>query len=145
MTSRSADTLRSRYVAQAASDLEDNRRRQRELAEKMKMLEQEEALLVDILNLAERYEGSSAPPEQAREEPAAARAEERSRPASGRTPARGETRTGTPAGKSAAKGKSRQPLLGDLLLRLLGGRTCRRSRPASDGHHSAPDARPSSP
>ncbi|MEB3961021.1 hypothetical protein OKJ48_12310, partial [Streptomyces kunmingensis] len=59
MTSPSAATLRSRYVVQAASDLEENRRRQQELAEKVKMLQQEEALLVDIMNLAERYEGES--------------------------------------------------------------------------------------
>ncbi|MFD8565706.1 hypothetical protein [Streptomyces sp. NPDC059639] len=89
MTSPSADTLRSRYVEQAASDLEDNRRRQQELTEKIKMLEQEEALLVDIMNLAERYEGAEPPSPRPGQQPA------------------------------PAKGKSAQPLLGDLLAELL--------------------------
>ncbi|MEU6840415.1 hypothetical protein ABZ930_00905 [Streptomyces sp. NPDC046716] len=89
MTTPSADTLRSRYVEQAASDLEDNRRRQQQLTEKIKMLEQEEALLVDIMNLAERHEGAKAPA-----------------PRPGRKP-------------SPAKEKTAQPLLGDLLAELL--------------------------
>ncbi|MFD6620144.1 hypothetical protein ACFWFB_33425 [Streptomyces albidoflavus] len=91
MTSQSADTLRSRYVAQAASDLEENRRRQQELAEKVRMLEQEEALLIDIIGLAER----SPLPQQAQGEPAAATAE------------------------PAARGEARRPLLGTLLMGLL--------------------------
>lgn len=62
MPSQSAATLRSRYVEQAASDLEQNRRRQQELSEKIKMLQQEESLLVDILNLAKRFERSSDAP-----------------------------------------------------------------------------------
>ena len=74
MSSQSAATLRARYVEQAASDLRENRRRQEELAEKIKMLQQEEALLRDILTLAERFEGSSYPglplPRQIRDEPA---------------------------------------------------------------------------
>lgn len=122
MTSQSAATLRSRYVVQAASDLEENRRRQQELAEKIKMLEQEEALLVDILTLAERYEGSSDPsplPEQAQGEPVIARTKPAPEAAAGVTPTRRATRTGVTA-KSAAKGKSRQPLLGDVLMDLLG-------------------------
>ncbi|MER5949467.1 hypothetical protein ABT127_25780 [Streptomyces sp. NPDC001904] len=89
MTSPSADTLRSRYVEQAASDLEDNRRRQQELTEKIRMLEQEEALLVDIMQLAERHEGAEPPS-----------------PSPARTPA-------------PAKEKAAQPLLGDLLAGLL--------------------------
>ncbi|MGW3496314.1 hypothetical protein [Streptomyces sp. NPDC001020] len=132
MTSQSAATLRSRYVEQAGSDLEENRRRQRELAEKIKMLEQEEALLVDILALAERYEGSvdvSPLPEQAQEEPVPARAKSGVRSASAEAPARraarstagrtGATTTGATTAKAAAKGRSRKPLLGDLLLNLL--------------------------
>ncbi|MEV7238827.1 hypothetical protein AB0N06_34440 [Streptomyces sp. NPDC051020] len=114
MTSQSAAMLRSRYVAQAASDLEENRRRQLEMAEKLKMLKQEEELLVDILNLAERYEGlseSSPLPEQAQAEPELTRTKPR-RAAASPTPARR-------AGKAPAKGKARQPLLGDLLLTLL--------------------------
>ncbi|MGW1468223.1 hypothetical protein ACWCPT_28205 [Streptomyces sp. NPDC002308] len=121
MTSQSAATLRSRYVEQAASDLEQNRRRQQELTEKIAMLKQEESLLVDILNLAERYEGfadASRLPEQAQDEPAAARTKRSSTPS--RRSASGST---TPAGttaKSDAKGKSRRPLLGELLTELLG-------------------------
>ncbi|MFE4593128.1 hypothetical protein [Streptomyces laurentii] len=93
MTRQSAATLRARLVDQAASDLEENRRRQRELTEKIKLLKQEEAILVDILRLAEKYEGlaeASPRSEQAPEEPA------------------------------PPKETSRQPLLGDLLLSLLG-------------------------
>ncbi|MEU9044895.1 MULTISPECIES: hypothetical protein [unclassified Kitasatospora] len=100
MTSQSAATRRSRYVLQAASDLEDNRRRQRELAEEIKRLEQEEALLEELLTLAERYEGLSEPsplPEQAQSEPVLAGARPR--------------------------GKTRQPLLTELLLDLLRGHT----------------------
>lgn len=125
MTSQAAATLRSRLVVQAASDLEENRRRQQELAEKIKMLEQEEALLVDILNLAERYEGVSEPsplPEQAQEEPVLAGAKSRQTSVSAPvgTPSRRAARTRTTT-RAAAKGKSRQPLLGDLLMSLLGG------------------------
>ncbi|WP_225823958.1 hypothetical protein [Streptomyces naphthomycinicus] len=98
MTSRSAASLRARYVEQAVSDLADNRRRQRELAEKLKMLKQEEALLTDILTLAERHEeaGSSRLPEQARPRPA------------------------TPRSEAAATDEPRRLLLGELLIELLG-------------------------
>ncbi|WP_174864573.1 hypothetical protein [Streptomyces spinoverrucosus] len=123
MTSQSAATLRSRYVAQAAADLEENRRRQQELMEKIRMLKQEEALLADIINLAERYEGFSDVsrlPEQLQEEPVV----EKAKRAPAETASRRSTaaRT-TPAAKTAqagAKGKSQQPLLGDLLTDLLG-------------------------
>lgn len=125
MTSQSAATLRSRYVVQAASDLEENRRRQRELAERIKLLEQEEALLVDILALAERYESdddTSPLPEQAQEEPVLTRSS--SREGSAHTPTRTSRTARTRASdKAAAKGKSRRPLLGDLLLELLSGHT----------------------
>lgn len=130
MTSQSAATLRSRYVEQAASDLEENRRRQRELTEKLTVLKQEEALLVDILTLAERYEGlsdASRLPEQAQGEPPAGQEE---KGVSGAVPApSGGTsrrrsgaaarRTVTGTARSDAKGKSRQPLLGDILMDLL--------------------------
>ncbi|WP_399895824.1 hypothetical protein ACGH7X_40175 [Streptomyces sp. BBFR51] len=128
MTSQSAATLRSRYVEQAASDLEENRRLQQELAEKIKMLKQEETLLSDIMQLAERYEGSSDPsrlPEQAQDEPALTQtrrsAQGTSAPAKA-APQRPASAKGAPAkatAKTAAKGKSRQPLLGDLLMDLL--------------------------
>ncbi|MFJ5036256.1 hypothetical protein ACIQB5_51970 [Streptomyces sp. NPDC088560] len=126
MTSQSAATLRSRYVEQAASDLEENHRRQRELAERIAVLKQEEALLADILKLAEQYEGfadSSRLPEQLQEEPVVGGAEQ----AIGGPRSRRSARTGTaPARTTAeagAKGKSRRPLLGDLLVDLLGNST----------------------
>ncbi|MER5362580.1 hypothetical protein [Streptomyces sp. NPDC002785] len=125
MTSQSAATLRSRYVEQVASDLEENHRRQQELTEKIAVLKQEEALLADILNLAERYEGfadASRLPEQAQDEPAVSKAKRRSE--TGATTRRSTPSKTTPAGttaKSGAKGKSRQPLLGDLLMDLLAG------------------------
>ncbi|WLW57283.1 hypothetical protein [Streptomyces sp. YU58] len=123
MTSQSAATLRSRYVAQAASDLEENRRRQQELAERISVLKQEEALLADILNLAERYEGfadASRLPEQSQDEPVVAKTKKASTGASSR---RSTSAKSAPTGRTAkagAKGKSRQPLLGDLLAELLG-------------------------
>ncbi|MFD7694147.1 hypothetical protein [Streptomyces sp. NPDC059805] len=98
MTSQSTGTLRSRLVDQAASDLEDNRRRQRELTEQLTVLRQEEALLTDILKLAQRYEGFADPsrlPEQSQDEPVAART------------------------KRTSAAAERRPLLGDLLLELL--------------------------
>ncbi|MFE2632265.1 hypothetical protein ACFXDP_30710 [Streptomyces sp. NPDC059374] len=98
MTSQSTGTLRSRLVDQAASDLEDNRRRQRELTEQLTVLRQEEALLTDILKLAQRYKGFADPsrlPEQSQDEPVAART------------------------KRTSAAAERRPLLGDLLLELL--------------------------
>ncbi|MEB3962345.1 hypothetical protein OKJ48_19115, partial [Streptomyces kunmingensis] len=112
MTRQSAATLRSRYAEQAASDLAENRRRQRELGAKLRMLQQEEALLADIMELAERADLPQDPPplpEQAQDEPVLARPASRSRPG---------TRTRTPA-KAASGGESRQPLLGTLLMGLL--------------------------
>ncbi|MFJ9443219.1 hypothetical protein ACIRRH_15315 [Kitasatospora sp. NPDC101235] len=117
MTRHPASTLRSRYVEQAASDLEKNHQRQRELAEELRVLKQEEALLADILSLAERYEGptdQALPPEQPRDESPA--------------PAARTTRTGTT--KTGAKAASHRPLLGDLLVELLGRHD--EPRPAKD-------------
>lgn len=62
MTSQTAASLRSRYAVQAASDLAGNRRRQQELADELTKLRQEEALLVDILSVAERYGDTAAAP-----------------------------------------------------------------------------------
>lgn len=121
MTSQSTATLRSRYVEQAASDLEENRRRQQELEDKLRVLKQEEALLADILNLAERYEGfadASRLPEQMQDEPAVAKAKPASATTSRRA-ASGRTAPKPRAAKAGAKAKSRQPLLGDLLADLL--------------------------
>lgn len=131
MTSQSAATLRSRYVEQAASDLEENRRRQRELTEKLTVLQQEEALLMDILSLAERYEGLS----DASRLPDATQSESvpgQGRHVSGTVPlAPGETpgrasaaavrRKAMGATRSGAEEKSRHPLLGDILMDLLRG------------------------
>ncbi|MFE9252499.1 BlaI/MecI/CopY family transcriptional regulator [Streptomyces sp. NPDC007088] len=126
MTSQSTSTLRSRYVEQAASDLEENRRRQQELADTLEVLKQEEALLSDIMRLAERYEGPSdpsRPPESAQEKPAPVQAGRGAGNTSRKGPAAGATAKNAVRGKSraktAAKGKSRQPLLGDVLLDLL--------------------------
>lgn len=128
VTSQSASTLRSRYVAQAASDLEENRQQQRELAERITVLKQEEALLSDILNLAERYEGfadASRLPEQLQDKPVAAKAKQAPAGVAARrsTSAKTTSAKTTPASQTAkagAKGKSRRPLLGDLLADLLG-------------------------
>ncbi|MFI6488849.1 hypothetical protein [Streptomyces sp. NPDC050564] len=123
MTSRSAATLRSRYVAQAASDLEENRRRQQELAERITVLKQEEALLADILTLAERYEGfadASRLPEQLQDEPVVAKAKKAPAKAASRRPAAVRTPAADKTAKAGAKGKSRRPLLGELLADLLG-------------------------
>ena len=120
MPSQSAATLRLRYIEQAASDLEENRRRQQELAEQIKMLKQEEALLVDILALAERHEASSDTPplpEQAQEEPTLAPARPTSESAA--TGVRSGKRT-LKTRETLAKEKSRRPLLGNLLVDLLG-------------------------
>ncbi|MER7850551.1 hypothetical protein ABTZ03_42230 [Kitasatospora sp. NPDC096077] len=122
MTSQSAATLRSRYAVQAASDLEENRHRQQELAEKLKMLQEEEALLVDIIALAEQHHGSAKPsplPEQAQGEPAPVRGERRGK--SGVATAVPRSRRTGSKEKTAAKGRSQRPLLGDLLLELLAG------------------------
>ncbi|MFF0739664.1 hypothetical protein ACFYVL_04610 [Streptomyces sp. NPDC004111] len=115
MSSQSAAKLRSRYVEQVASELEGNRRRQEELAKKMELLQQEEALLTDILDLAARYEGfadASRLPEQAQDETAvpATKPKPRNKAVSARAGA-----TKAPSAKPA------QPLLGDLLLDLLAG------------------------
>ena len=106
MPSQSTPTLRSRLVEQAASDLEENRRRQRELTERIAVLQQEEALLQDILELAQRYErfgDTSRLPEQLQDESVTPRAQ--------RAPAR-VSRPGNGRGAS-------RPRLGDLLLDLL--------------------------
>jgi hypothetical protein len=101
-------------VEQAASDLQENRRLQQELTERIAVLKQEEALLADILKLAEGHEGSAGAallPEQARDEPVA--------PKAARAPARATSRRSASV-KAGTKGKSQQPLLGDVLTGLLG-------------------------
>ncbi|WP_020120274.1 hypothetical protein [Streptomyces canus] len=133
MTSQSAATLRSRYVAQAASDLEENRRRQQELAERISVLKQEEALLSDILNLAERYESfadASRLPDQLQDKPAAAKAKKAPAATTARRSASAKSAPAAKAAKDGAKGKPQQPLLGDLLAELLGQRE--EPRPAKE-------------
>ncbi|MGQ4387670.1 hypothetical protein [Streptomyces sp. SAS_270] len=122
MTSQSASTLRSRYVAQTASDLEENRRKQQELAERITVLKQEEGLLADILNLAERYEGfadASRLPEQSQDEPVAAKTKRAPARAAARRSASTKSTPASRTTKAHPEGKSRQPLLGDLLADLL--------------------------
>jgi DNA primase len=122
VTTESPATLRARYVEQAASDLEKNRRLQQELAEKIAVLKQEEALLSDILNLAEQYKGfADTPrlPEQAREEPVAAKPKRTPAKATSRRSATAKAAPARGTAKKSAKGKARQPLLGDLLAGLL--------------------------
>ncbi|TXC99892.1 hypothetical protein [Streptomyces sp. ISID311] len=121
-----AATLRSRYVEQTASDLEENRRQQQELHEKIKSLQQDEMLLVDILNLTERFQAPShnaSLPEQAQDEPALAPAAETKSSPDSRTTQRAtpaaSVRNGQESAKTSAKGKSRQPLLGDIFTALL--------------------------
>jgi hypothetical protein len=103
--------------------LEENRRRQQELAERISVLKQEEALLADILNLAERYEGfadASRLPEQLQDEPVVAQAKKTSTGAASRRSASTKSAPTSKTAKAGAKGKSRQPLLGELLAELLG-------------------------
>lgn len=127
MTSQSAAALRSRYVEQAASDLEENRRLQQQLRERISMLQQEEALLGDIISLAERYEGftdASRLPEQLQgeqvvTEPKRAAASATARSASAKTSSAGTPAKAGTEGKAGAEGKPRQALLGDLLSELL--------------------------
>ncbi|WP_031010104.1 hypothetical protein [Streptomyces sp. NRRL F-5727] len=122
MTTQSTAT---RLVDQAASDLEANRRLQQKLTERITVLQREEALLLDILSLAQQYEGFADPsrlPEQPQDEPgtAATKAKRASAGAEARraTPAKAAA-TGRPR-KAGTKAKARQPLLGDLLMELLG-------------------------
>ncbi len=123
MTDEPTATLRSRLVDQAASDLEENRRRQQELTERISVLQQEEALLTDILNLAQRYEGFADPsrlPEQLQDEPVLPKGKRVSTGAAARRLDSARTAPAGDSAKAGAKGKSRRLLLGDLLLELLG-------------------------
>ncbi|MBO1329856.1 hypothetical protein [Streptomyces sp. VRA16 Mangrove soil] len=122
MTSQSAAALRSRYVEQAASDLEENRRLQQELKERISMLKQEEALLGDIISLAERYEGfadASRLPEQLQDEHVAAKPKRAATGTTSRRKAPAKSTSARTTAKTGAAAKPRQPLLGDLLTKLL--------------------------
>ncbi|WP_435246633.1 hypothetical protein [Streptomyces sp. NRRL F-5630] len=107
MSSQSAATIRSRYVEQAASDLEDNRRRQEQLTEELRVLQQEESLLTDILSLTQGFAPSL--PEQAREREPDVGTGRRTRAVGGQ-----RARVVKPA-----KRKSPSPLVSDLLAGLL--------------------------
>lgn len=128
MSSQSAAELRSRYVEQVASELEENRRRQAELTKQVEVLRQEEALLTDILVLAERYEGfadASRLPVQTQDDPAVAHAKQQGTTAAAeRHTAPSDTDTPATGAKSRARSNGRgapgEPLLGDLLMNLLG-------------------------
>ncbi|MFJ5136806.1 hypothetical protein [Streptomyces sp. NPDC088707] len=124
MTDESTGTLRSRLVDQAASDLEENRHRQQELAKRIAVLRQEEALLTGILDLARRYEGFADPsrlPEQLQDESDLPKAKQASAGAATRRPGSARKASAGASARAGAKGKSRRPLLGDLLLELLDG------------------------
>ncbi|MGW3986327.1 BlaI/MecI/CopY family transcriptional regulator [Streptomyces sp. NPDC004830] len=148
MTSQPASTLRARYGEQAASDLEENRRLQRELTERIAVLKQEEELLADILRLAGGSGDTPVLPGQAEDEPDAPKTGDEPREAktkgglrAAKAKAKGEgarrvpkardrrRAAGTKEGAGARKAKSArpapgsQPLLGDLLTDLLGGHT----------------------
>jgi hypothetical protein len=120
-------TIRSRYMEQAASDLEDNRRRQQELTHQIEALQEEEKLLLDILNLAEH---SAAVPEQT-QGPAGVGGVLGSSKAFAEPSAR---RTKTSGRKSfpdkEGPGTPQRTLLGDLLIGLLKGQS--EPRPAKE-------------
>ncbi|MEE1783625.1 hypothetical protein PUR71_12010 [Streptomyces sp. SP17BM10] len=118
MTSQSAASLRSRYAVQAASDLEGNRRRQQELADELTKLRQEEALLVDIMSVAERHsDGTGTAPVQG-QAPESSPAAEQPRTQDGPAPADAsaytpsdtpsDTPTEAPAEAPAAKAPRRK-------------------------------------
>ncbi|MFJ9999802.1 hypothetical protein [Streptomyces werraensis] len=126
MTSQSTATLRSRYVERAASDLEENRHQQEELARALERLKHEEALLLDILSLAERHEdlpGAAQLPAR-KGSGTHVQAGRPAQPPSQQTTRRSahlrERRLKRVLAESGAKGKSRQPLLGEILTALLG-------------------------
>ncbi|MEW1564823.1 BlaI/MecI/CopY family transcriptional regulator [Streptomyces sp. NBC_01281] len=106
MTTRPAATLRSRYVEQAASDLQENRRLQRELTSRISALRQEEAMLMDILRLAERYEGLPDPSPV---------------PDPSAVPDQASMPDQASSAVSDTKGTPRRSLLGSVLLELLAG------------------------
>ncbi|MEU4011424.1 hypothetical protein AB0H30_23550 [Streptomyces pseudogriseolus] len=126
MTSQSTATLRSRYAERAASDLEENRHQQEELAKALVRLKHEEALLVDILSLAARHEGLLGAAElPAQKEsgtviPAGRPVQPPAQQTTGRSAHLTERRLKRALAESGAKGKSRQPLLGEILSALLG-------------------------
>ncbi|MEU8513891.1 hypothetical protein AB0C76_20220 [Kitasatospora sp. NPDC048722] len=110
MTSQSAASLRSRYAVQAASDLAGNRRRQQELADELTKLRQEEALLVDIMSVAERYSDDTGPAPVQEQAPDSTPGPEQARPQDEPAPAdaSADTPTEAPAEAPAAKAPRRK-------------------------------------
>ncbi|MCX5355660.1 hypothetical protein PU648_55520 (plasmid) [Streptomyces mirabilis] len=117
LSKSASTTVRSRYIEQAASDLEENRRQQQDLIAHLDTLRQEERLLLDILSLAEE---SASMPEQAQGEEASV-----SPVASGSlvsqtsAPRSRPTQTKRAGTGGRRPGKEHGPLLKDLLLGLL--------------------------
>ncbi|MFF5408286.1 hypothetical protein ACFY8K_35735 [Streptomyces misionensis] len=129
----------SRYAKQAAADLEEIRRRQRDLVRQLEVLQREESLLQGILNLAGRPSVTPSPipaPAQSEDEPSASPGHPIAAPLSvpsatatdtGARPkrtadARGRKRTGEVGQAKAAvtaEKPRRQDRLADLLLGLL--------------------------
>ncbi|MFE6710817.1 hypothetical protein [Streptomyces sp. NPDC057695] len=120
MTNQSTAT---RLVEQAGSDLAENRRLQQELTERLTALRHEEALLTDILKLAQQYEGSAVPsrlPQQSQAEPDVAGTKRTSSRSGGRRSAAPKSAPAAGTPEATAKNTPRQPLLGGLLMELLG-------------------------
>ncbi|MFI7143136.1 hypothetical protein ACIBQ5_37250 [Streptomyces massasporeus] len=136
-TKSATATIRSRYAEQAASDLGENRRQQKDLAHHLEVLRQEEALLLDILKLAE---DAAVPPPDGSTSVAGQDREELVRPAgdsaspvidqvapTGKAPSPPPARAPKAqlvgsAAKQARQVKDpgkREPLLRELLLNLL--------------------------
>ncbi|MCX4403850.1 BlaI/MecI/CopY family transcriptional regulator [Streptomyces sp. NBC_01764] len=110
-------TVRSRYIEQAASDLEENRHQQQDLIAHLETLRQEEKLLMDILRLAEE---SASMPEQAQGEEASLPPVASGSPVSQTSAPRPRpTQTKRVGTRGRRPGKEHGPLLKDLLLGLL--------------------------
>ncbi|MFI0508203.1 hypothetical protein RKD19_000246 [Streptomyces canus] len=120
MPNKSASTtVRTRYIEQAVSDLEENRRQQQDLTDRLDTLRQEETLLLNILSLAEE---SAKVPEQAQgEESSSSHIPSESAVPAAATPRQGRSAGKRPGGGSRRPGKQHRPLLKDLLLDILKG------------------------
>ncbi|MET8944532.1 hypothetical protein ABZX30_13335 [Streptomyces sp. NPDC004542] len=112
-------TVRSRYIEQAASDLEENRRQQQDLTARLDTLRQEERLLMNILTLAE---DSAMVPEQAQGEETSSSHVSSAGPATRAATPRPRRPEAKRSGRGSRRpGKDHRPLLKDLLLDLLKG------------------------
>jgi hypothetical protein len=152
-------TLRSRYAEQAAADLEQNRRQQEELAHRLETLRQEETLLRNILDIAERpgatpaqahvphqaqgepVTPSAAPAPAPAEEPAAAEDGAAAAPAE-KTEAQQETVSAEPAGERA--GESRAPKAAKKPAPKAAKKTAKKTGPLKGAQKSARKGTPKS-